>query len=270
MKTTLRIGIFGCGAIGRTLAQAITSGKLPGAILTAGYDIDESKLTTMRELGLKVTASRDKLIAISDLVVEAAGMASVPALAQAILAARKQLLVMSVGALLKHHSLLKQFEQHHCNLYFPSGAVAGLDALKAAKAGGPITSVMLRTTKPPKGLAGAPFFEEHPLDLARIKKKTLIFSGTAKEAVRWFPANINVAAAISLVGIGPEKTRVEIEADPKSQSNKHELFIEGSVGKIECRTENVPSPHNPKTSFLATASVLALLKAIIGGERFGT
>jgi aspartate dehydrogenase len=270
MKTTMKIGIFGCGAIGHTLAQAIGRGQLPGAVLAGGYDIDQAKVSTLRREGLKTATTVDKLIAVSDLVVEAAGMATVPALAQAVLAKRKQLLVMSVGALLKHHGLLKQFEQAHCNLYFPSGAVAGLDALKAAKAGGAITSVRLRTTKPPLGLAGAPFFDQHPVDLARIKKKTIIFSGTAKEAVRWFPANINVAAAISLVGIGPGKTKVEIEADPKSKSNRHALAIEGSVGKIECITENVPSPHNPKTSFLATASVLALLKAIIAGERFGS
>ena len=265
MKKTMKIGIVGCGAIGHALAQVIIGKQVPGATLVGVFDTDIKKCK-----GLKRTPTLAKLVQLSELVIEAAGMNSVESIADCVLEYKKHLLVMSVGALLSQPDLINCFHSKNCHLYFPSGALAGLDALKAAKAGGPIKNVILKTTKPPQGLAGAPFFKTHHTKPEAIKKATTIFKGTAKQAVTLFPANINVAAAISLVGIGPDKTKVEIVADPKATCNRHALLIESSVGRIECITENVPSPNNPKTSYLATTSAMALLKSVITDERFGT
>lgn len=270
MKKTMKIGIVGYGAIGKALVETLRQQKIEGATLVGVFDVDPRKLEQLKTQKITAKESLQELTKAADLVIEAAGMASVKAIAMEVLAQQKQLIVMSVGALLLQPELIRRFHEKKCRLYFPSGAVAGLDALKAVVRGGPVKKVLLTTTKPPQGLAGAPFFDKHPIDLNRIKKATTIFSGTARQAVGFFPANINVAAAISLTGIGPSRTRVEIVADPKAKRNKHVLSIESKVGKIECVTENVPSPHNHKTSYLATMSAVALLKSIVADERFGT
>ena len=145
-------------------------------------------------------------------------------------------------------------------MYVPSGAIAGIDAIRSVKH--LLDSVTLTTTKSPKALAGAPFFETSKIKLDSITKSTAIYEGTAAEAVRKFPANVNVAAVLSLAGIGADKTRVKIVADPQSTMNQHEIVAAGSFGEIIVRVNNVPSPGNPKTSFLAVLSAIECLRSI--------
>jgi aspartate dehydrogenase len=130
---------------------------------------------------------------------------------------------------------------------------------------------MLTTTKSPKALAGAPFFETSKIKLDDITKSTVIYEGTAAEAVRAFPANVNVAAVLSLAGIGVDKTKVRIVADPQATTNQHEIAASGSFGEIIITVNNVPSPGNPKTSFLAVLSAIECLRAICeDGMRIGS
>jgi aspartate dehydrogenase len=204
------------------------------------------------------------------LLVEASGLAAVPEIAGAALAEKKDLMIMSVGALIEDLEWFERFRKKNCRLHFPSGAVAGLDALKAAAAGGGLKKVVLTTRKPPAGLAGAPFFKRRKLEPATLTVATKIFSGSARQAIRLFPANVNVAAAVSLAGLGPDRTKVEIIADPAAVRNSHTLSAEGAFGSFRAITENVPSPTNPKTSWLAVLSALALLQTIVRGELRGT
>jgi aspartate dehydrogenase len=125
-----------------------------------------------------------------------------------------------------------------------------------------LDEVLLTTSKPPRALAGAPFFERNPIDLAAIRERTVIFEGTAAEAVGQFPANINVAAAVSLAGIGPERTRVRVVADPALSQNVHEVEARGAFGEMRIRLANLPSPANPKSSLLAALSPLAMLRRL--------
>ena len=143
-----------------------------------------------------------------------------------------------------------------CEVILPIGAIAGLDAIKAVN--DEITSIGLRTTKHPKSLEGAPFFENSNIDLASIQTSQTIWKGKVSEAVKEFPKNINVAASLYFAS-KCENLTIEIVADPNASSNMHEITCEGGFGKIYTRTENKPSPNNPKTSFLAIKSVVSVL-----------
>jgi len=154
-------------------------------------------------------------------------------------------------------------------LWLPSGAIAGLDGVKAAVMAG-VDSVTLTTTKPSEGLAGAPGIKEKAIDLNRIKVATEVYNGPADEACRLFPQNVNVAASLSLAGIGPKRTMVRIIADPNVDKNIHEIEVKGDFGVLRTRVENVPSPENPRTSYLAILSALATLRKLTQQMQVGT
>ncbi|HEY9245809.1 MAG TPA: aspartate dehydrogenase domain-containing protein, partial [Candidatus Methanoperedens sp.] len=166
-------------------------------------------------------------------------------------------------------NLISAATKHDCKIYVPSGAIAGLDGLKSASVAS-LESVTLSTTKNPESLKNAPFITDNNIQPASFKEKTLLFEGDAEEAVRAFPANVNVAASLGLAGIGAKKTRVRIFVDPKAVRNIHEITVDGAFGKFTCRIENIPSPANPGTSFLAALSAIATLKKITEPLQVGT
>lgn len=260
----LAIGIVGCGAIGSQLSRALARGAVPGARLAALTDLQPGRARTLAQtLSPRPRVLRlDQAARLCGLLVEAAGVPAVPSVAAAALAAHKDLLVMSVGGLLAHPELARRFQRAGRRLVFPSGALCGLDGLRAAKALGRIHSVRLVTRKPPAGLAGAPYFRRHPVRLESLKAARTVFRGSARQAIKAFPANVNVAAAVALTGIGPDRTRVEVIADPACRRNVHLLEVRGEFGRLQTLTENVPSRENPKTSALAAASALALLAGL--------
>ena len=259
-KRRLKIGIIGCGAIGTILAKAIDR-DLKGAKIVALSDMDLGRanaLSSQLSSKPKVTKGSD-LIKMSDLVIEAASGKIVPEIAAKTFAARKDLMCKSVGGFIGHEHLLEIAKKRDCNLYIPSGAIAGLDAVKAAKVGR-ITSVTLVTTKPPSPLDG----------YENAKKRKIVYEGDVIDAVKLFPKNINVSAALSLASIGPKKTKVKIIVDPSVTLNTHEIIIEGDFGKITTKTENKPSPMNSKTSYLAILSAIAMVKRIVGNVEIGS
>jgi aspartate dehydrogenase len=267
----LRVGIVGCGTIGSYLAAAINK-KYRGKIRLSGICEPDAAQAAALERLLKKKIRRYALAALvrrSDLIIEAAGAEVVRGVIEQAAAAGKDVMIMSVGGLLLYPQLLKKVKQRKIHVYVPSGAVAGLDALKAARKG-TITRVTLTTKKPVEGLAGAPYLRDNAIDLDGIKKERVIFEGSAREAVTGFPKNINVAAILSLAGIGPEKTRVCIIASRLIKRNIHTIEIEGDFGTIVSRVENVSSETNPKTSKLAMLSALATLDGILGDVRIGT
>lgn len=268
----LRIGIVGCGTIGSALARYIDTHLKDSAIVVAISDIDAKKgraLSVVLAAKPKVV-SVDTLIGMAELVIEAASSKASFDIAKEAISAGKDIMIMSSGGLLKNYkSLLELAERKGVKIYLPSGAICGLDGLKAAM-GSKIKKVTLTTKKPPKALKGAPYFEKRNIDLDRIKKDKVIFEGNALEAIENFPANINVAATLSLCGIGPEKTRIKIIASPSAKRNIHEVEVEGEFGRLIARTENVPSPNNPKTSYLAILSAIAMVRGILGKAKIGT
>lgn len=270
-----KIGLLGCGAIGTEIALAIDSGKI-NAQLTHIYDSDKSKSEILASKLAKkpVIVENPHMLSSNpvDIVVEAASQDAIRNHALSILQNRRDLMIMSVGALLDESVLdvlLEACGEFKKNIYLPSGAIAGLDAIKSVK--NEIDSVTLVTTKNPKSLRGAKFFETNPIDIDAIKSPITIFDGNAKEAVRMFPANINVAALLSLAGLGSEKTKVRIVADPNTDKNTHAIEVKGKFGRITINVENVPDQNNPKTSRLAILSAIECLRGICSDDvRIGT
>ena len=262
------IGIVGCGAIGKALMWAVEQGKLHVRI--AGVTSRSEK--SAREF---LTAfanpppylSLDQLITASDLLVEAAGGHVVAELAQKAFAAGKDLMVISVGALLEHPQVMAESRRTGCRLYVPSGAIAGLDGIKSACVGA-ITHVTHTTRKPPLGLEGAPYLVERGISLAGLQEETEVFAGSAREACRGFPANVNVTGAVSLAGIGPDQTRVRILAVPGLPRNCHDIDVEGEFGKLHVHIENIPS-ENPKTGKLTAMSIVRAVQDVVDTVRIG-
>jgi aspartate dehydrogenase len=264
----VRIGLIGVGAIGRYILDGIRRGAAGGVELVGVADVAavEARLRQVAdEHACKWTIDPPELVAMgAGLVVEAASQAAVQQHGVGVLEAGADLLVMSVGALADGAFLARLDETARRTgrrVHVPSGAIGGLDVLRSARVAG-LDEVVLTTSKPPRALAGAPYFAERGIDVAAVRERTVIFDGPAMEAVRHFPANVNVAATVSLAGIGPERTRVRVVADPSLAGNVHELRAVGAFGEMTLRMANLPSPDNPKTSLLACLSPLAALRRL--------
>ena len=248
----IKVGIVGMGVIGSHLAKAIDNG-IPGIAL-----VGVTVRTPIRAAGYP-SLPLGELIERADVVVECATQRALREFGAEVLEAGKQLMVLSVGGLvgvLDHWARLA--ERRGGRILVPSGAIAGLDGVKGAREGA-ITSVTMETRKPPRGLAGAPYIAERGIDLGAIREETLIFEGPASEAVTAFPANVNVVAALSLAGIGPERTRIKLFAVPGQERNEHRITIEGDFGRLRIQVENVPS-ENPRTGKLSYLSAIAMLR----------
>jgi aspartate dehydrogenase len=266
---SMNVGVVGLGVIGKAVCRAVDEG-IPGLKLAGATARD-------RERGERFLAaltspvpflSLDDLVRASDLVVEASTQAHLEEIAPRALGAGKDLVVLSCGGLLGRQDWVALAEARGCRILVPSGAIAGLDGVKGARVGA-ITSVTMETRKPPQGLAGAPWIVQQKIDLAAITKETLIFEGPATEACRAFPANVNVLAALSLAGIGPDKTRIRLFAVPGQARNVHRITVEGEFGRLTIEVENVPS-ENPRTGKLSYLSTIALLRDLGAALRVGT
>jgi len=268
MIKKLKIGIVGCGAIGSSLAKFVKHDLSKSAELAAIYDVDKNKSALISKK-LSVN-SLEQLIKKADLVIECASARSSWGIAKASLSAGRDVMVMSVGGLIDYYRQLRSLAKlHEAKVYIPSGAISGIDALKAAGLD-KIDSVIITTRKNPLSFRGVKFVETKGIKLDKIKKDMVLFFGPAKEAVKYFPQNINVAAVLSLAGIGPDKTQVKIIASPKVHKNIHEITIKSRAANIFTRTENILHPDNPKTSFLAVLAAVATLKQIIEPIYIGT
>lgn len=246
-----RVGIAGTGAIGSVVARALVNG-INGLTLDCISDPAAKETFGVDNVNFQTLVQR------VDLIIECLPAHIVPSLAKIAFSANKDILFISAAALLVYPELLDAHKSSTSRIYVPSGALAGIDGVKAMKQMG-ITSSKIASTKKPSGFSGAPYVIEKNINLDDIKEKTMIFSGNALEASRGFPANINVAATLSLAGIGAELTRVEIWADPDAKGNSHEISVNSAYSSLTCRIENMPDPNNPKSSVLAAQSIITAL-----------
>ena len=259
-----RIGLLGCGSIGTQIALAIDSGKIPATLTHVYDDSKEASSVLVEKLKNKPEIVENPHLLSShsvNIVVEAASQNAVRDVGLSILQNKRDLMIMSVGALLDesiYDILFDACKDFKKTIFLPSGAIAGLDGIKSIK--GELESISLTTTKHPRSLKGAKFFETSKINLDSLDSPTIIFEGTAKEAVSLFPANINVAALLSLSGIGSERTNVKIVADPDTDKNTHHIEAAGKFGTMVFTIENSPDPNNPKTSRLAILSAIETLK----------
>ena len=263
---TLRVAIAGLGAIGQTVAAKLLTG-LPGLRLSAVGARDHAKAQAALPPGVTVT-SVDRLAEHADIIVECAPAALLPSIAEPALRAGRTLVVLSCGALLDQMQLVDLARAHGGRIMVPTGALLGLDAVAAA-AEGEIHAIRMITRKPPRGLIGAPYLIEHGIELEGLTAPLRVFEGTAREAARGFPANLNVAVALSLAGIGPDRTRLEIWADPAVTRNTHTIELDADSARLSMQIENVPS-ENPKTGRITALSVIALLRKLRSPLAVGT
>lgn len=275
------ISIIGCGAIGSELALSVDKTMNENISISSLLDIKlenaeglKSKLSNNNPLVFNNFSDYMKSTNFKDvnLVIEAASQKALTNYLNDIILLKKDLLVMSVGAFANAEffsQVVKNVEKNDINLYLPSGAIAGIDAIKSVKSS--ISYLTLTTTKNPNSLKDSPFFKKNNITVDAIKKRTLIFEGSAIEAVENFPANVNVAALLGLTGIGLEKTKVNVIADPSLRINKHEIKVIGKFGELIIRVKNIPSSTNPKTSYLAILSIIESLRSITTkGIKYGT
>jgi len=263
------VAIVGCGAIGRAIARAFSDGRLPGRV-TAVCDLKpeaSEKLAASLRPAPQIT-SIEGASRLASVLVECASVSAVEPVVRAAARRRRNVVIMSEIGLMGHPELFDAVRRSGISLAVPSGALAGLDALRAAS-GAKIKSVKLTTRKPPAGLESAPFVVRRGLNLRKLRKPMILYRGNVIGAARGFPANINIAAGCALAGIGAKKTQVCIIADPFTTVNSHTLEYEGEFGRAVCRVENRPFPDNPKTSYLAALSAISALRRMLEGIGIG-
>ncbi len=269
-SSTLKTGIAGLGAIGRVLARKIQSGAIPNVALSGVSSGDRAKAQTyLREIACTAPVLPiAELAALSDVVVECAPAAVFADIAVPVLNAGKKFMALSAGQLLRHPELVALAKETGGQIIVPTGALIGFDAVSAA-AEGEIRSVTMITRKPVNGLMGAPYLKRNNIDIANLAEPLCVFRGSAREAAMGFPENVNVAAALSLAGIGPDRTTIEIWADPNVKRNMHRVVVDADSARFEMAIENVPS-ENPKTGRITALSVVAALRKMVSPLRVGT
>jgi aspartate dehydrogenase len=274
VSKTTGIGLIGCGTIGAALAEAVARGEAGPAAIAGLYDFEPGRASSLaaKLKGAVAHATVEGLLGDErvEIVVEAASQAAAVAHARSVLAARRSLLLMSSGALIDSalfDELARLTRERGVSLTVPSGAVGGLDAIRAVR--NELREVRLTSTKPPAALRGAPGFAAWESN--EISQATVVYEGPARDAVRLFPANVNVAAAVSLAGMGPDRTVARVVADPDAPGNVHEVSASGDFGQFTLRFVNRPSRDNPRTSRLAILSAVEALRGLCdGGPRIGS
>jgi aspartate dehydrogenase len=264
-----RVAIAGLGAIGRALARRIAGG-VPGIELSCVAARDKAKAQDwLTQHGISCAiVSLEELPDHADLAVEVAPGALIEQICRPMLEAGKKVMVLSAGALLPRPELIELAKAKGGQIIVPTGALLGLDAVSAA-AEGSVHSVRMTTRKPPKGLIGAPYLEKNGISVEGLNDAKRVFSGTAREAAAGFPANVNVAAALSLAGIGPDRTTIDIWADPAVTRNCHTIEVDADSARFTMTIENIPS-ENPKTGRITALSTLAALRRLHAPLRVGT
>lgn len=260
---TSRLGVAGLGAIGLEVARYADNGGLEGMVLVAVASGSREKAEArMSGFASPVPVlGTEELADACDIVVECAPSAFFGEIAEAVLTRGRMLMTVSAGALLERFDLVDMARRHGGRIMIPTGALLGLDAMRASSVG-EIESVVMSSRKPPAGLKGAPFVVENDIALDGLNEAKLLYSGSAREAARGFPANLNVAAALALSGVGPDRTQVEIWADPEIDRNTHTITVKSDSADFTLKIENIPTQENPRTGRITALSVIAALQRL--------
>jgi aspartate dehydrogenase len=264
------VGLAGLGAVGREVATRLAAG-IPGLRLAAVAVREPEKLRgALASFGQDVKVlSAEALAEHCDVIVEGLPPKEFRTVAVPAIERGRIFVPLSVAQLLENADLVERARETGARILVPTGALIGLDAVRAA-AEGTIRSVTMITTKPPQGLEGAPYLAERKISLAGLRAPLKVFDGSAREGACGFPANVNVAAALSLAGIGPDKTRLEIWADPAIARNTHRIEVEADSARFSMTVEGVPSEDNARTGKLTPLSVIACLRGLVEPLRIGT
>ena len=274
-----RVGIIGYGSIGKEIIEATRRHEIPNARIVALFDKESTVFNKVDYDNGELNLFSDfdefynsKIYSNIDIIIECASKGAVKEYGKKIIKSKKDLIVLSVGAF-SDEGYLRELQNlsklNNTRILIPTGAIAGLDSIRSVKKY--LNTVTIVTTKNPKSLVGAPYFKSSKIRIDEISKETVLFEGNAADAIELFPANVNVAVSIALAGIGLVKTQVKIVADPTLSVNKHEIVGEGAFGKLHIVVQNIPSPSNPRTSYLASLSAIECLRGLCNENfRIGT
>jgi aspartate dehydrogenase len=271
----MRVAVLGGGTIARLVLERARQGELQGIELVglAGRRADSPAAGLAGEFGLPYVIGRQALLDLRpQAVLEAASHQAVREHLVALLEAGVSVIVLSAGAFAApglQEAAERAAGRAGASLLVPSGGIGGLDALKAACIAG-VDEVSIQVAKPPAAWKGIPFVEALGVDLDGLTAPRTLFEGAAREGVPHFPQNVNIAAVLSLAGIGWERTRLKVVADPSLSANTHTIRVSGRTGRFNVVLENVPTPENPKTSWLACCSALAALRSLASKVRYGS
>ena len=274
-----KVAVIGYGSIGKEIIASAKRQEIPNAKIVAVFDKQSQVVNSVDNENSDVHLFSDfddfynsQTYSNLDVIIECASKDAVKEYGKKIVESKKDLIVLSVGAFSDKEYLAELQDLSNLNntrILIPTGAIAGLDSIRSVKKY--LDSLSITTTKHTKSLAGATFFKISKIKLDGINSETVLFEGNASTAIELFPANVNVAVATALAGIGLEKTRVRIIADPLISVNKHEIVAKGSFGEIHIIVQNIPSPSNPKTSYLASLSAIECLRGLCNESfRIGT
>jgi aspartate dehydrogenase len=268
-RNALKVGIAGLGAVGLNVARRLEEG-IPGLVLAAVAARDRDKARrNLPGAGERIPImAAEALAETCDIVIESLPPQLFRSVGLSVIDRGKIFMPLSVGQLLDNWDLVERAKKTGARILAPTGALLGLDAVRAA-AEGTIHSVTMVTRKPPSGLEGAPYLVERGISLKDLKAPAKIFDGSAREGARGFPANVNVAAALSLAGIGPDKTRLEIWADPALSRNTHRIEVDADTARFSMAIEGIPS-ENPRTGRIVPLSVIAALRGLVAEIKVGT
>lgn len=268
-KRSLLVGLAGLGAVGLDVARRLIAG-VPGLALTAVAvrDVEKAK-RALPQIGDSIPVRKATELANDcDVVVECLPPALFREVALSAIDKGRIFMPLSVAQLLENEDLIERAKQKGARILVPTGALIGLDAVRAA-AEGKIHSVKMVTRKPPAGLEGAPYLQARSISVTGLKEPLKVFEGTAREGARGFPTNVNVAAALSLAGIGPDRTRLEIWADPSVTRNTHTISVDADTARFTMTIENIPS-ENPRTGKSVAPSTVAALRALVSELKVGS
>jgi aspartate dehydrogenase len=266
----LSVGIAGYGTIGEAVARRLDRG-LPGLQLTAiASGRSDVALARTASLSSPIPVVDAKTLAdICEVIVECAPTAAFLEIAEPALKTGRTLVTVSGAAILMHGHIVDQAARHGGRIILATGALLGLDAVRAA-AEGEIHSVRMITRKPPRSLVSAKYVVENDIDLSALSEPLRLFCGSAREGALAFPSNVNVAAALGLAGIGPDRTELEIWADPSKSRNCHHIAVDSDSARFTLEIENIPTDENPGTGRITALSMVAALRSLAAPLRVGT
>lgn len=270
--TETTVAIAGLGTVGLPVAQWLDA-EGPGlGLRLAAVSASDKARAADRVAGLSApppVLDIAELADAADIVLESLPPALFADLAGPVIEAGRILMPLSVTQLLEHWHLVDRAAATGARIVVPTGALIGLDAVRAA-AKGRIESVTMITRKPPRGLQKAPFVKEQGLDLMGLTEPMRLFQGSVRDAASKFPANVNVACALALAGVGPDDTRYEVWADPGVDRNTHDIEVEADTARFSMRIAVVPTEENPATGRIVAPSVIACLEGLVAPLKVGT
>ena len=266
----MKVGIAGFGSIGKPVAAALDNG-IVGLTLTAICVKDKNKaIRSMETLATPVPVVGPlELAETCDIIVECVPKHAFLEIVKPAIEKAKKVITVSGAGILAHPKVVELAKQNNSQIILATGALLGLDAVRAA-AEGEILSVQMKTRKPPRSLSGAPYLIENNISISDLKEPLKVFDGTARQGAEGFPANVNVAAALGLAGVGADKTLLQIWADPALERNTHSIEIEADSARLKFSIENVPSEENPGTGKITALSVIATLRSLTTPLKIGT